>query len=657
MFFEKNMQALMQADAAHQVLREQLLQVAELTDEDYEFFETEDGHFTLKYQGVFLHDPKSPLTEAQEMFEKSCLPAFDQVHLILGIGLGYALDRVFEGSPGKILIYEPNQSLLRFILDNVDLSKYLASGRVWVAATQFDLLGLLARRIYGDHQLDVMALRSYAYLLASDIPELMDRIVELTGNWVQDYRTGEHFHFQWIQQFFANYHYFAAIPTTDSLLKAFPDKPALVISRGPSLDTAMASVKALADSVVLIAVGGAIRPLWEAGVIPDFALFYDANGMREQLAGIPDNVLEQITFVMSPFTQQCCFDTPSRGKVLFLGENNSHFANVLDAAFGKTHHRLEGGGTVSLLAYQMAQAMACSPIILVGQDLAFPNNQVYAGGIALQVDEQGKMALSKSATLYAEPETMDTVLAQDGVSELPTLKAYVSFIRHFEELAVKNSRQAKPAMLYNSSLGGAKLDGFALRNLADFVGTFPAWKTQGVALNEAPGLSSSAVTERIAPLLQALQTLKAELQEALQLCAEIPKHFPPLSQSLVYQEAIRLGSVRFYNYMQAHPFLAYTVLFEMLQYKRKYKEASQLENRAEAVRDLVDALLNNSCAIWNDKISPWIAQAEQALMTMLETLPSEEACSHPTAEHSKKSENMPDERPTPVGVVGEKGLS
>jgi hypothetical protein len=615
MYFEKNRQALLRAEPAHQALMAHLDAVSALGDDEYEFFQTDDGHFTLKYRGVFLHDPAGPLDEAQAAFDTHCTPVFDHVHLLLGLGLGYAVERTLRASPGKILVYEPHLSLLRFVLENVDLSHHFESGRVWIAATPHDLQGMLSRRIYGDHQLDVLALRGYAYLLRDEIPGLMDRILELTGNWIQDYRTGEFFHFKWMEQFFANYAQFASIPTTDALVERFRDKPALVISRGPSLDADLDAVRELAGSAVLIAVGGAIRALWGAGIVPDFALFYDANGMAEQLHGIPPEVLSKITFLMSPFTQQCCFETPSHGKMIFLGENNAPFARVLDAALGQAHHRVEGGGTVSLIAYQMAQAMGCNPILLLGQDLAFPGNRVYAGGIALQVDEQGRMALEKSADLYAEPETMAIVAGQNG-EELPTLKCYLSYIRHFEELAVKNAAQERPAALYNCSLGGARIEGFALRSLSDFVGELPAWKKTPL-LPDAPGFPEPEASHRRGMLRRALALLKDDIGQALRICEAFPP--APVSGGALSAQDYRICRetlAEFYRFGREHPFLEYAVLFEMLQYKRRFKEAGGWPDvgapPSRAALEAMRTLMENSERIWRDRLLSWINQAGKA---------------------------------------------
>jgi hypothetical protein len=613
MFFEKNVQALLQTGEVHRFLVQQLQQT-EPTD-NCELQATSDGNYTLQYQGVFLHHPEQPLAEVQESFKTNCKPGNDRLHLILGIGLGYLIDHAFQASSGHILVYEPDLPLLRFILNNVDLSEILESSRVWLASTQMELLTLIRKQIYRQYQLDIVMLRGSAYLLASEIPALMDAIEDITLDSIHDFKTGQHFHLQWIQQLFQNYPDLARYDTLDQLVGLFPKKPALVISRGPSLDSALDSIKRLAGSAVLIAVGSAIRRLWEADIIPDFAVFYDANGIQEQLYGIPTEVLEQITFLVSPTTQPCCFETPSYGKLVFLTQNNMQISDWIDQIFQKKHNRLEGGGTVSLIAFQTALVMQCNPIVLVGQDLAFPGNQVYAGGIPLQVNEEGYMALTPNDTLYAEPETLDTVTGQYGET-LKTLKAYKSFIRHFEDLAVKNAKNLSPVKLYNASKGGAHIEGYPLCNLSDFITHWSPWKP-GHALSEKPGLSEAISMQRNQQLQQGLHDLKIALHEALILCRQLQdalqKNHPSPTQAL---EEIQASNRALNLFLQNQPFVAYLVMFEMIEFRRKINTLPSDEMLPNEGRIALIELIENCHHIIETNALAWVSQAEKALAEM-----------------------------------------
>lgn len=618
MFFEKNAQALRQSAELHTYLLGQL-QATEPT-QAFELHETPNGHYTLRYQGVFLHSPQNPVAEAQEAIRAQCRPEARRLHLILGIGLGYLVDELFQASPGNILIYEPDLPLLRFVLDNVDLSAPFSSGRVFLASSLHDLTTLARKQLYRQHQLDVLALQGSAYLLADDIPPLMQQLTELELDRVHDVKTGHAFHFQWLEQFFLNVPRFAEIPNADTLFSQLSGRPALIISRGPSLDQALDAIRDLSPSTVLIAVGSAVRRLWQAGITPDFAVFYDANGIKEQLHGVPDEVLAQIIFLVSPFTQQACYDRPSRGKLLFLAQNNTQFANFLDQALHQQHQRLEGGGTVSLIAFQMALAMQCSPVMLVGQDLAFPNNQVYAGGISLELDENGAMALTKRDDLYTEPETMDSVPGQDG-TVLPTLKAYKSFIRHFEDLAIKNDRSPAPAKLYNASLGGAAIAGYPLIALQDLTCTFPQWDKHATL---APFLHFDAhtVKTRQMALAQGLAELKSALLDGLTLFGALLQALeqPGLSQA-ERVPVIQSANRQLNDYWQQNPFPAYMVMFELITFQEQIQQLSTPEELGATGFDALQRLLTHCVAIYRDKAIPWLTQAESELESRSNSVP------------------------------------
>jgi len=630
MFFEKNVQALLQADEAHAPLVARLQVTAPTTD--YEVYESQDGHCTILYRGVCLHSQESPVREATQVANTQSTPGQDRLHVLLGLGMGYLLDEVFRTSAGRIVVYEPDLPLLRFFLENVNLSSLLGSGRVWLEDQAVDLLTRIRRNLYSQYRLDVLVLRSYAHLMAAEIPVLMERIATLETDRVYDAKTGRAFHFQWLRQFLDNLPEFAKFETLDTLLgdapyenpyaEQFKGKPALVISRGPSLDGALDAIREAAGSAVLVAVGGAIRRLWEAGIVPDFAVFYDANGLQEQLAGIPDFVLARITFLISPFAQRCVFDAPSRGKLFFLGQNNLQFADWLDQSLGRQHARLDGGGTVSIIGFQVAMALGCSLVTLVGQDLAFPQNQVYAGGIELQQDANGCLALTASETLYAEPETMATTSGQNGET-LPTLKAYTSFIRHLEDLALKNSQSEKPVALYNASLGGAKIEGFPLRELAGLSREFPApWK-QAYELDGHPNyaltlpapLSARDTEERRLALQKGLRDLKSQLEQCSALLEQLSAVLQ--NQNLLPQQAIVLIQTvnrQFNDFIGRHPFVGYWLMYEMIDFR---EGISRLNSTSEFVQQGFPALLNmlDQCQeILRQKALPWVEEVSQALV-------------------------------------------
>ncbi len=629
MFYDKNIAALLQGNSFHKDLVERLQDVK--ATQDIEVYESKDGGITLKYRDVLLHDIEGPAQEAQQVVETSCTPLLDRCHLVLGLGLGYVVEAAFKFTPGRIFVYEPDLLFMKFVLENVDLSDYFISGRVWLVDMKFDLYDQMKAKITWADQLDVVTLRSYAYLMSDEVSELMTRFMDLMRNRVRDYNTCKHFHYQWIKQLFNNYAQFPLVSTLDPYVGKFKGKPALVVSRGPSLDAAIDDLKELADSVVLIAIGGALSHLWKKGIIPDFVLFYDANGMKEQMHGIPPEVLEKITFVMSPFTQKCCFETPSRGKIVFLADNNVQIAQWFDKVYGREHYRLAGGITVSIVAFQFALAMECSKIILVGQDLAFPNDTVYAGGMKVNIDERGLLALPSSETLFAVPQRMGQVKGQDG-EMMRTTEAFADIVMHFQEAVYNLRRKGTPVELYNASIGGANIEGFELRALREFIGELSPWKAP-FALEEDPNPSEKVFNEKKKALINGVKSFKKAIKKSIRSFNEIIRIMPSLENEDVesYTEEqtqnlldiLRRENSRFYQFVRENDFVSYMLTLEVINYRRRFDE--YVNKPYMAVKSLLalQMMLHSSVKILELHVLPAVEQAEKDIeaVTYAQRLP------------------------------------
>jgi hypothetical protein len=598
MFFEKNLQALRQADPFHERLISTLEQTSPPPEGDYRFTQSQapgaEGQHGLTYRGVALHDPQQPQAEAQALIAQHLRSDPDQIHLVMGLGLGYVLASAYVNSPGFIAVFEPDPALLRLVLENVDLSGYFASGRVRLTMTEADLLAVIRPRLQSGDQVDTLCLPGEARRLWSVVSTLSSRLQVLFDDIALDYRSAEAFHRQWLRQFFANAPHLPEASPLHALAGCFAGKPAIVISRGPSLDAVLPALRTLRDSAVLIAVGGAVRRLWEAGLLPDFALFYDANGLREQRYGIPDEAWSQIAAVIHPCAQPGCFEAPAREKFYFLTHYNKHLADWLRRTLGEDAPLLGGGGTVSIIALRQALLMGCDPIVLAGQDLAFPDNQVYAGGIALQTDEYGQMVLPPSETLYAEPEAMTTVTGQNGEA-LPALHAFPGFIRQLERIAAENAQSAAPVRLYNASIGGARIEGYPLKPLADFESEWPAWKQGRHALDALPddtsGEEESPETSWLADLKRGLQTglmaLQADLQEAEALCRELEAELARPG-ARTDANALQGAMNRFAGLLdrEDNALLAFIPAFELRRYRRRFREAVAM--RRQGIRPIPD---------------------------------------------------------------------
>jgi len=462
LFFEKNCQALAQ-NAHNQPIIQQL---ASITPETEGLLaETASGDYSLIYQGIPLHDLEGATAEADRVCEKHCRPSNKAHHLIFGMGLGYLLQGVFERSVGRICVYEPNLPLLRFILENVDISEYLGSPRVFLCLTPEALLTHLEWRYNLGDSVDILVLDGHMRLMSDHLPGLIQNdVLKLVKLKKAAAGTIFAYHQNWNEQFYRNLPYLPKAQIFTPLNNRFANKPALILSAGPSLDSSYEWIRSVQDKMVLIAVGSALRALINNDIIPDFACFMEFGGCQQQLHGLGNNT-QNISFLLSPFAETACFTQPAKHRFQLNLANYSELSLWVEKMLGTNQPEFPSGGTVSLMGMRAGIAMGCNPIILVGQDLAFKNKQFYAGGVEAKF-EDGCVVMDDSDENLAKRVTLTEVKGWNGET-LSTGVDYAFYIKEFEEAARRNARSEKPLQLFNASVGGAYIDGFEHAPLND----------------------------------------------------------------------------------------------------------------------------------------------------------------------------------------------
>lgn len=229
---------------------------------------------------------------------------------------------------------------------------------------------------------------------------------------------------------------------------AFAGVPAIVIGAGPSLDAALPALREARDSVLLIAVSKALRPMVAAGCPPHMVVTLDLQAVTaDYFRGVPG--LEDVVLVFDPDA------TPAIPRE-YPGPRCSYATGLF---YAWARRRLKGrtefprGMTVSHQAFYLARHLGADPIALVGVDLAFPDRRTHASG-----------------TVYTWGGTVRPddphVVQVPSVTGKPVLshESFRAFIAVFEaEFA--NTR----ARVVNCSPSGARIAGAREEELASFL--------------------------------------------------------------------------------------------------------------------------------------------------------------------------------------------
>lgn len=173
---------------------------------------------------------------------------------------------------------------------------------------------------------------------------------------------------EWQLRALANLPYLVDAAPIDLFRDAFSDLPALVVAAGPSLTGQLPLIARVRDRVVVVAVGTALRPLRNAGIVPDFVVTIDSSPKTwRQFDGIDPDRTHCIAgaIAYSPILERYRHQL-----IQFSCAAVPEFCQW-QQTFGGAAARLEVGGTVTLSAIDAAVFMGCAPIILLGFDLAF----------------------------------------------------------------------------------------------------------------------------------------------------------------------------------------------------------------------------------------------------------------------------------------------
>ncbi|OGI21130.1 MAG: hypothetical protein A2287_09975 [Candidatus Melainabacteria bacterium RIFOXYA12_FULL_32_12] len=476
-FLEKN---LAEISRYNKKLADKIAEHEQL-DGHIDFIETKCDDINLSYNGVLLHDDIDPQEEAFDIFRKVPSNKKSTIHILFGLGLGYLFKRFCLSSKGKIIVYEPNLDILRITLENVDFFQDLRRNDIVIIDSIEDIQKNFEKLYFGDADVNLSFLKSYTKMYPDKIHELTSELSFIKSLYANNYDNLFEKCYSW------TYCGIRHLPETirhydlESLRNKFKDKPAVIISAGPSLTKNIDILKDYKDKIVTFCVGTALKTTLNHKIEPDFLTVVEAQDCSFQIIGTD---VSNTNVILQPMTHRSFHDLSAKRHFNYL-PNNDFTAKWLAKLFGINIDDYNNKGTVSMCALFSARIMGCNPIILIGQDLAYTDGKCYSSGSIFEklkcvknektgkfeiqtpddladiLDPQGKYPkehIKELAKLRFDEitENLYQVKGQNG-EMLWTEPGYAMFIRYFENAAADFADKTK---FINSTEGGAYLEGF-----------------------------------------------------------------------------------------------------------------------------------------------------------------------------------------------------
>lgn len=443
----------------------------------------------------------------------------DAATVIFGIGTGYFTKAVLKEMDKRhvIVVVEPIIHMLKIALKLNDFSEAIKDGSLLFACTREDL----------DYQLSLietgksitqwfLPIENYVKKRTAEYSHLLNHTLMLITQLKSNTGTVAGAGSIIAKNDITNLPFVIKHRGVTELQGLFKDKPAILISTGPSLQKNIHLLidKEVQKRFIIIAVGQALRILLSYDIKPDFICSVDFGpvnfGHYKGLLDTKDVPLVAINRTYQPILKH--WEGPKFISVNLDGINTGTLSEFMVHKGG-----LLQGGSVAHMNLGLAICLGCNPIIMIGQDLAYEDDGRSHHSLT---DEAGSVDISEDGNInwqVDDPRSeikgnhyMGPVQLVNGFFGKPvrTNAGYVSFISTFERIF----RELKDKTIINATEGGAKLEGSEHMTLEEVIEIY-SMTIAGSPLYKFEYINKSVLT----PLLTEVSNSKELIKDSIKL--------------------------------------------------------------------------------------------------------------------------------------------
>ncbi|MDU4695595.1 MAG: 6-hydroxymethylpterin diphosphokinase MptE-like protein [Paenibacillus sp.] len=421
-------------------------------DVSYEVIPSANGMPNLKLQAdetiYYLHSKYDPQIEAEKWLANMSNNGIltDQV-LLFGIGMGYFLEALLGSQEIKrIAVLEPDIQAFNALLRHRSLQTLLSDNKIKMIAVGAhelilaELAETITKTMTGE--LSIVAPPVYQRLNPDKLKWLREKVQESVINDISNLQTYEKFQKTWLENILRNIPFTVKYPSVLSFKDVLKGGNVVVVGSGPSLEIDVQYLRELKNKCFIIAAGSSIQALQHFEIDPDLVVTMD--GGRPNLF-----VFQKVDSTKTPlvFIPQTYFE------VLDHYHNDLAFATFEEDPVSEYLYRdrevprFRATASVTGTALQLADYMGAKQIIMLGQDLSYPEDKFYSSGVR-HLSETTKSNVLKGAT-----DWVDNVLGGKNRST-----PVMTLTRKNIEMNIK-ALELKGIKVINSSRGGAVIEG------------------------------------------------------------------------------------------------------------------------------------------------------------------------------------------------------
>ena len=427
---------------------------------------SDDGEIVLKIEKenrtLYLGGKRSA-KEPAEMWVKT-LGKLQRNALVLMVGVGNPayLKELVEQTENRIsiIVYEPSLHIFLKFLEMVDLECWMEKHLIifWVEGLEDmdaeHMKGIL-RNVLKYERLNcskTLILPNYDALFPEEAVEFVKMCRDIAVGEMINYNTEYRFSDVLVKNLLCNARYlYKGYKTTQLTEVVPPSVPGILVAAGPSLNKNIEELRAAKGKAFIIAVDTAIKPLLNAGIIPDMFAIVDGKKPLDliQIEGARD--IPMMT-TLSAASEVLDYHTGMK----FFYDEGYEFAEEIFSRSEECYGDVPSGGSVATSAFSLLYKLGINTIILVGQDLAFTNNKSHADGTFKEkMDEQDTSQFIKVEGNY-----------EDKVPTRSDFKFYLDWYNAYIQGCKEHKKEFR---VINATEGGAKIKNTEIMTLKEAI--------------------------------------------------------------------------------------------------------------------------------------------------------------------------------------------
>lgn len=351
-----------------------------------------------KGQEYVLCDHENPINEAYDWIDKYADPS-NKTDIVFGIGFGYHLEVLITSFKNKkLIIIEPNMDLFYQLISVRNLELIIKNSEIYLDEHIDTVLERLNRLFWDTENggIQCQPLEIYAGIFKEAWDELRSKFIRQAQSFTVDFATRKAFGELWAYNNIRNAGKLYGASNAGGLVGAFEGVPAVLVSAGPSLAKNAHHINAIKDKCIIMAAGAAINKLEKMGITPHFMVGIDAS---DEEADIHRAVRSKdIYFIYSNQVSTGSVDG-YEGPKFFMNYPIDMFSAEFLRYAGIPSEFFLSGPSVANTCFDILFKMGCNPIILIGQDLSYPD-----------MNMRNKEGMVRENNIYGEPVYTNAVL-------------------------------------------------------------------------------------------------------------------------------------------------------------------------------------------------------------------------------------------------------